>query len=223
MIVAFLPGFCQPVAQLAFWKDILQADVRLFDLPNHYTGPPLGAPSLADMADHYMSRISPDTIVVGESLGGLIALKMAASGYRAVAIDPPLSTAKLWVLHEVLAQLLVRQAAIPWMAPFVDAYFGVRVGHPPQTRNYWPLLDEATSPVHIIAATEPLWPMRRINPTPSNTPSVLDEIDAYHLARHPNARFRSVQGPHTLLTEAVDAVKPALIEALAELDGRARV
>jgi pimeloyl-ACP methyl ester carboxylesterase len=218
MIVAILPGFCRSSPQLAFWKDILHADVRLFDLPHHNGAPALDAPTLADLADHYMSRISPDTIVVGESLGGLIALQMAASGYRAVAIDPPLSTAKLWVLHGVLTHVLARNLSVPWMAPFVDTYFGVKIGRPPETRTYWPLLDAATSPVQIIAATEPLWPIRPINPTPANTPSVLDEIDAYHLARHPNVRFRSVEGPHTLLTEAVDAVKPALIEALAELD-----
>jgi pimeloyl-ACP methyl ester carboxylesterase len=217
MIIAFLPGLSRSAAQLANWKDLLDADVRIFELPGHEREPPIDDPSLARMAERYMSRLPPDALIVGESLGGLIALKMAASGYRAIAVDPPLSTAKLWTLHAALAEVARRNTGVPWVAPFIDACFGVAVDRPPQVRNYWPLLDEAAAPVQIIAASEPLWPMRQIHLVAANTPSVLDEIDAYHLARHPNVRFRTVQGPHNLLSEATEAMRPILIAAIAEL------
>jgi pimeloyl-ACP methyl ester carboxylesterase len=218
MIVAFLPGFSRSAAMLAPWKTLLDADVRIFDLPGHAGEPAIDDPSLAGLAAHYTARLPPEAMIVGESLGGLIALKMAASGYRAVAIDPPLSAAKLWMLHPMLEGIVRQNPGAAWMAPFVDACFGVAVGRAPQMRNYWPLLDDLAAPVQIIAASEPLWPMRG-DLTAQTLPSVLDEVDAYQLARHPKVKFRIVQGPHTLLTDAAVAIRPVLIEAIGELRG----
>jgi len=217
MIVAVLPGFSRSAAQLSHWKDLLPAEVRLFDLPGHGGASPMASPTLARLADHFSEQIPRDALIVGESLGGLVALKMAATGYRVVAIEPPLSTAKLWVLRYVLQQALEQDPKTSWMGPFVESLFGVAAGKAPQSLNYWPLLDEATAPVDIIAATEPLWPMRSIHLTPATTPSVLDEVDAYHLRRHANVRFRTLDGPHTLLTESPDACRQALLEIIAEL------
>jgi pimeloyl-ACP methyl ester carboxylesterase len=215
MLVAFLPGFSRSAAQLAHWKDLLPAEVRLFDLPGHGKAPPIETPTLANIAERFIEQIPRDALIVGESLGGLVALKMAASGYRVVALEPPLSTAKLWVLRQVLLQVVEREVAIPWMAPFLEGLFGVSPGKAPRALNYWPLLDEAVGPVDVVAATEPLWPIRPIDLTVANTPSVLDEVDAYHLRRHPNVRFRTLQGPHTLLTESVEASRQTLLELIA--------
>lgn len=220
MIVAFLPGFSRSAAQLDHWKDLLpEADVRLFDLPGHAGAPPIESPTLEAIAARFMEQIPRDALVVGESLGGLVALKMAASGYRIVAFEPPLSTAKLWVLRHVLLQVVARDANISWVAPFVENLFGVAPGKEPRALNYWPLLDEAVAPVAVVAATEPLWPTRRIDLTPANTPSVLDEVDTYHLRRRPDVRFRQLEGPHTLLTERVEASRQTLLELMAELSG----
>ena len=217
MIVAFLAGFSRSAAQLVHWKDLLpEADVRLFDLPGHAREPPIESPTLEAMAARYMERIPRDALVVGESLGGLVALKMAASGYRVVAFEPPLSTAKLWVLRHVLLQVVAREANIPWMAPFVENLFGVAADKEPRALNYWSLLDEAVAPVGIVAATEPLWPIRPIDLTPANTPSVLDDVDVYHLQRRPDVRFRQLEGPHTLLTERVDTARQTLLDFMAE-------
>jgi pimeloyl-ACP methyl ester carboxylesterase len=219
MMIVFIPGFARSAGLLAPWKTLLpDADVHFVDLPGQGRELKLDTPSLEGIAERYMSLIPRDAVLIGESLGGLVALKMAAHGYRAIAVDPPLSTAKLWVLHAVLPNIVARNAEIaPWQADMVDVFFGIRQDEPVRSLNYWPLLDDAASPAYVVAASEPLWPQRTLALAPGNTPSMLDEVDAYNLARHPNVRFRQIPGPHTLLTDAVEAARPALLEILAEI------
>lgn len=219
MMIVFIPGFSRTAGLLSAWKTLLpDADVRFVDIPGQGREPRLETPSLEAIAERYMALIPREAVLVGESLGGLVALKMAAHGYRAIAVDPPLWTAKLWVLHALLPNVVARNAeTAPWFADMADVFFGVRQGEPVRSVNYWPLLDAAASPVYVIAASEPLWPQRQITLVPANTPSVLDEVDAHNLARHPNVRFRQLPGPHTLLTDAIEAAHPALLEILAEI------
>jgi pimeloyl-ACP methyl ester carboxylesterase len=219
--VALLPGFGRPAAQLRPWRDLLPDEVLVFDLPGYNGAPPLEEPTLEALAARYAAQIPRDAVVVGESLGGIVALKMAADGYRAVAVDPPLSTAKLWTLHFALGVLLKRNTRRLWMAPFVEAFFGYRVDGALEERNYWPLLDELVQPVHVIAAGVPLWPTRPMELIAATMPSVLDEADGYHLSRHPMVRYRQIEGPHTLLTERTEDMRPVLLEILAETPGQA--
>jgi pimeloyl-ACP methyl ester carboxylesterase len=220
MIVAILPGFARLAPQYAHWTGLLPAEVRVLDLPGHGpTAPPLGEPSLPRLAAYYAEAIPPGAVVVGESLGGLIALELAATGHPAIAVEPPLSMAKQWIMHRLLPGVVADHAVdAPWMADFVLRLFGVAAGEPPRSLNYWPLLDRAKAPVHVIAAVGiPLWPMRRMDLTVENTPSVLDEVDAYLLERRPDIGFHRIAGPHTLLTERVEACRALLTRLLGEL------
>lgn len=219
MIVAMLPGFARTAALLERWTELLAGEVRIFDLPGHGREPVLAQPSLARAADLYCERIPKDALVIGESLGGLIALEMAARGWRAVAIDPPLAPQKLWVLQGVVPQILARNPDQPWLAEFVRVFFGIGADGSAEARNYWPLLDAVAQPVDIVAASEPLWPVRPIAIAPETTPSVLDEVDAWRLARHPKVRFRQAQGPHALLTDAEASIGPILSRIVAEAGG----
>jgi pimeloyl-ACP methyl ester carboxylesterase len=91
MMIVFIPGFSRTAGLLATWKTLLpDADVRFVDLPGQGKEPKLETPSLEAIAERYMALIPRDAVLVGESLGGLVALKMAAHGYRAIAVDPPL-------------------------------------------------------------------------------------------------------------------------------------
>ena len=219
MIIAMLPGFARPAAMLERWAAILPGEVRIFDLPGHGAEPAIPGITLAKAADAYCERIPPDALVIGESLGGLIALEMATRGYRAAVVDPPLAPQKLWILQGVVPQILQRNAGVAWLPEFVAAFFGIRPDGAVEPRNYWPLLDALPRPVDVIAATLPLWPVRQISLAPDTTPSVLDETDAWHLARHPNVRFQQVEGPHTLLTDAEAAMWPVLAKIVAEAGG----
>jgi pimeloyl-ACP methyl ester carboxylesterase len=214
MIVALLPGFARDSALLAPWCERLPGQVRLFDLPGHNGEPPLGLPSLEALAEQFARRIPPGSWVIGESLGGLAALKLAAQGYRAIAIDPPLSVAKVWTLQRALPAIITQNPSAAWMPDFVDAIFGVRIGRASQDRNYWPLLDDLTHPVDIVGASLDLWPVHNGPLQLENLPSVLDAVDAYQLSQRPNVRFQRVAGPHTLLTNGADALQPVLLEIL---------
>jgi pimeloyl-ACP methyl ester carboxylesterase len=202
MIVAFLPGFARSAQMLEHWTKLLPADVRVFDLPGHAEEPAARVLTLEGLADQYMDRIPQGALIVGESLGGLISLAMAPRGYHAVAFDPPLSTAKQWVIHQNVPPLVTRNPSAKWLPGFAAAFLGVMPNGEVEERNYWPVLDALTSP--------PLWPRR----STETAPSVIDDIDAYNLERHPQVRFRRIAGQHTLLSDSVDEVRAVLLEIL---------
>jgi pimeloyl-ACP methyl ester carboxylesterase len=79
-----------------------------------------GRYGLAELAGLYEPRLAPDTVVVGESLGGLIALELAARGHAVAVIEPPLSTAKLWPLHFSLRQMIDRRSHLS-LHPLIEA------------------------------------------------------------------------------------------------------
>jgi pimeloyl-ACP methyl ester carboxylesterase len=215
-IVVFIPGFSRGSDSFGHWRSLLPADVRLLDLPGHLKAPAIEGATLDTITEALSPSIPRDALVVGESIGGLVALKLATRGYRAVAVDPPLSTAKLWTLKVVAPAVARGNPQVTWLPAFVENLFGIQMDGTVEERNYWPLLDEATKPVHVIAGSLPLWPVRPVALEPETTPSVLDEIDAFHLRRHPNVRYQQVEGPHTLLTERVDSLREALLTILAE-------
>jgi pimeloyl-ACP methyl ester carboxylesterase len=213
MNVALLPGFGQYAKAYAAWRDLLPFPVSIFDLPGYGSEPLGGRYGLAELADLYEHRLAPDTVVVGESLGGLIALELATRGRSVVVVEPPLSTAKLWPLHFSFRQMIDRRSHIP-LHPLIEAVFGVVESGGTLERNYWPVLDRLPAPVEIVAADLPLWPIRQSE----EVPSVLDEVDADRLARHPQVMFRRIAGEHSLMTRNVEAVRPVLVQAIAEAD-----
>jgi hypothetical protein len=223
MIVAFLPGFSRSSAVHLPWKALLEpADVRFFDLPGHASEPQLPEATLEKLADHFAARIPPGSLIIGESLGGLIGLAMEPRGYHVAAFDPLFSTAKQWLLHREIRGMVARNPQAAWLPGFAASLFGIMPDGRNEERNYWPLLEGLTSPVHIVAASDPLWPIR-----PLTAPAgVLDEIDGYHLSRHPMVKFQVIEGPHTLLSESIEPAKAILAAVLDELTaidpGRAR-
>jgi pimeloyl-ACP methyl ester carboxylesterase len=215
--VVFIPGFNRIAPLFEHWRGLLPGDVRILDLPGHGRTPPVETATVEAISAALSSSIPRDALVVGESIGGLVALRLAAEGYRAVAVDPPLSTAKLWTLRTVISEVVRLHPQAPWLAPFVENLFGILQDGTVEDRNYWPLLDEVLRPVHVIAASVPLWPVRPIVLDPETVPSLLDEIDAFHLRRHPNVRYQQLEGPHTLLTERIESCREALLAILSEV------
>lgn len=218
MIVAFLPGFTRSAADHAHWPDLLPGhDVRLCELPGHGPKPGIANSTISRLADHFAAEIPPGALIVGESLGGLIGLAMAPRGYHLAAFDPPLSTAKLWMMRVSVPPVVARYPEMKWLPSFVDNLLGVTADGMLEERNSWPLLDALTGPVDIIGGTEPLWPVRAV----AGTPSVIDDIDEFHLKRHPKVRFRRVEGTHLMLSENPQGCQAALLEILAKLERRA--
>lgn len=173
MIVIFLPGFLCLASDLNLWRDLLPAEVRTMDLPGQAGTAPIADQTVAGLVDHFAAIIPREAFVVGESLGGLIALGLAGRGHRAAAFDPPLATAKSWQLHRGIPSSVAARPYRPWLPDFVANIFGAMPDGSIEERNYWPLLDALDAPAHIFAASEPLWPIRESD----TVHSVLDEVD----------------------------------------------
>lgn len=145
-------------------------------LPGNHS-PRLSETSISAYArafDEVIDQIGP-TLVLGESVGGLVGLAMRSPNLkRVVAIDPPLATAKLW-------QLIPRfRAALPAHRWFIEPIFGVyddRV----EERGYAALLDGLTVPVDAVVGEDPLFPERTVD----RTPSLVDAPERARLAAHP--------------------------------------
>jgi surfactin synthase thioesterase subunit len=216
MIVALIPGFSRMAAELAHWSDLLPAEVRYFDLPGHQQEPAMANPTLSSIAERYMARLPADALVVGESLGGLIALEMAAHGYRAVAFDPPLRPSDLWTLRLVLPHIMQRHASISWMPGFVESLLGIKTTGEAVERDYWSMIDAVSRPVDIIASSFSPDAFKSPALTIENTPSALTSEDIERLRQHPNVTLRVIDGPHTLLSQNVEACREALLEIIAQ-------
>lgn len=211
-MIVMLHGFGRPSHLLAHWKALLPGPVEILDLPCHGGAPPIPDPTIANLVEHVAARIPAGALVIGESLGGVIALGLAARGWPAMAFDPVMSTAKLWPLQLFFKQARERGEDFSAYQPMLSAVFGIAADGALEERNYWPLLDQIEGPVDIVAGSVPLWnegvPL-------AQSRCVLDEIDVYHLGRRPNVRLHRIEGPHTLLTDSVEACRELILERLA--------
>lgn len=211
-MIVMLHGFGREGRLLEQWRDLLPVPVGILNLPCHGGEPQIPDPTLPNLVDHVAARIPEGALVIGESLGGVIALGLAARGWPAMAFDPVLSTAKLWPLQLFFKQKRARGEDFSAFQPMLSAVFGIAADGALEERNYWPLLDEIEGAVDIVAGTVPLWN----EGTPlALSRCVLDEIDIYHLSRRTNVRLHRVEGPHTMLTESVEACRRLILERLA--------
>ena len=193
-------------------------DVHFRHLPGHADMPlidPLTMDAISEQFTRWLdqSESNDRTIIVGESLAGLAALRVAADppkGLKAVfAIDPPFTMARQWALHRLYEG--------PWdsLHPLIRAYwdiFGARRHGNGQVhfeeRDYRPFLSNLKLPVHILIGGR-----RGEGPSPR---SVVDEEDREVLSRLDGVTLH-VMGPevgHLVLDEDQTAAAD-LITALA--------
>jgi pimeloyl-ACP methyl ester carboxylesterase len=141
-VIVIIHGAGRRAFQLRSW---LAHDVVLAELPGHDRAPMMEG-DLSTYAAAYQAAIAhvwpglPLTIV-GESLGGLVALQMSG---RIIAVDPPLEPTP-----EVETELRVGFVA-EWLKP------PLRVEH-------WDLLDRLERPVEVICPTRSILPPTAIH------------------------------------------------------------
>ena len=171
-------------------------DVRLVDLPGHGRSE---APSSATfeafvaeigdlVARHLSSR---QVIVIGESLGGLIAL---ALGNRpsfnltaVVALDPPFATAALWPVIDHLRLELNLQPRNTFLHDFALRIFGVSPhSDEAHDRLYYDVLKKLAVPTLVLAGDQPLGRRRRL----AAVPSLITEVDRAVLHTLKSAQFK---------------------------------
>ena len=196
-IAVMFHGFLRSADDLAAWSERLPDHNLLFAVLPWHNAPDVegGLPGYVDaFAEAFRGFPSAADLVVGESLGALIAL--GTPGRRVVAVDPFLTTAKLWPVHVMVRD---RRKANPQAARSYEAIF--------DRKDHRFILDRIRSPTLVIGGDEPLMPPRFM-PAP---PSLLDEEDFAAFAAHPLVTALRISGGHALLHQAPDLCREMIL------------
>lgn len=199
MLVVFLPGFLRLASLFAPWNSRLPADVWALNLPGQAGTRPLADQTISGLVEHFVPLIPTEALVVGESLGGLIALGLAAHGYRVAAFDPPLFPARCEALQASIRHDVAQRPERTWLPEFVANIFGAMPDGAIEARSYWSLLDASAGPYPIFGASNG---------------SVLHTEDEERLHAHPSVRFKRLAGPHSLLTSCIEDCRVELLKLL---------
>lgn len=202
--VVIIPGLARLPSELSAYADL----GRIIPLPGQ-GAPVLPEMTFAGIVSSLRLQIPAGAFVVGESLGGLIALGLPNP---VLAIDPPLTTSKQWAL-QIAARDMARRIA---KRPFDDLLANV-FGYMPdgglEERIYYGLL-ERRQPTHILTGDLPLFPGH----LPVPQPCMLDDVDRYMLQRA-GVPVHQISGPHALMDANPAAVRQVILEVREALQG----
>jgi len=197
-------------------------DCHLMHLPGNH------APPIRDMTVDGIARALREVIdtafagrlviLHGLSVGALVALAVRSAAVRkVVAVEPPLSTAKLWPLIPRLQAQLDAAPADEGLARFLDGVFGLTAGGVRDVR-YHRLFDGERPPAEVLVGDAPLLPPRDLD----RAPSFLDEADRAFLRRQPGVALQVAPGAgHNVATQAPLVLKDLLLKACREAAGLA--
>lgn len=208
--------FASPGA-LASWYARLEpeAEVVLAALPGHGVAPKFTEGGWDNLVAAYAQSLSVmlpgrRVLVVGLGLGGALALALNAYGYASIAVDPILSTAKLWPIEAAIRQAIASGQDLD--PAFLFDLVGWRDDAIVEDRSYGDLLDRLKAPVLVLTGDQALGEAR---PLPS-APALLTEADFDLLAGYPDVRVRMVQDcGHDVLGQAAGLCREIILDELA--------
>jgi hypothetical protein len=180
--------------------------VALAELPGHVKAPADGDLSLAGLANRFAAALpslcgNRPFVLVGESVGALVALGAFELASAVVAIEPPLRTGSIWPVHRLVEQGHMHR--IP------AGLLNELIGSEPTGRDHTDLLAKLKRLTEVVIASEPLMPPR---PTVFS-PSLVDEPERALLRDHPLVSLRVVEGGHDLVKQAPDECLAAIQRA----------
>ena len=123
--------------------------------------------------DEVVTRLNRPVVVIGVSVGGLVALAMRRPKAMLV-IDPPMATGKLWPM---VPALKLAEEPDRVFIENVLGYYPDRI----EDRRYLHLLHGLAAPVTAIFGEEPLMPRRPVQ----RYPSLVDVPERAAMAAHP--------------------------------------
>lgn len=210
MDVLLIPGALRSATNLADWVERIPG-LRLQNLPAH-GGEPAIEWSLDAWIRHFQKSVGPETVVIGESLGGLVALGLGSTGVRAtIAIDPPLTTAKAWPVRLSLIDYARNNPGAG--ADGLLSLFGYRQDGFVEDKIFYDYLRASIVPTFIITGNIPLHPQRS-SPVP---PCLIDQVDRYFAHNFTSAKVYETSGSHILLDEnpeGCEAILKNILEGL---------
>jgi pimeloyl-ACP methyl ester carboxylesterase len=169
--------------------------------------PPLAETSVSAFAwafDEVVDQLGP-TVVMGLSIGGLVALAMRSPNIRRViAVEPPLVTGKLWPMATMLGG-----AWTSHHRNLVENVFGLSPDGFPG-RDYSGLLEGLHRPTDVVLGDEPLFPVRTLE----RWPSFVDEPERALLRAHPLVKVHLAPAGHNVPFHAPQVLLPILLAAM---------
>jgi len=211
-VLVMIHGALRNSSVLFGWIDLCapDLDVAFVDLPGHghsQAGGPVTVEALAANVADAISGVLGDrtVVVVGESLGGLVALAMAGSKegpvQAVIAADPPLSTAKLWHIRTALIDAMQKDAENQFLRSLALNIFGFGADGSVHERLYYNFIEQAQLPMLILTGDVPLFPMRNVNAVPC----LVDAVDRYVIGQASKGKARVelvADCGHVLLVDA---------------------
>lgn len=210
--IVFIHGLARSVSDVAFGFDLAEqyGDVVLMSLPGFSSAEMIKDPTVTNIGDMYLEALSlicdtSNSILVGESLGGLIALSMSNRFDRAIVIEPPISMENQWPIREMANKYGIGGNLFP--SPLYERCMGsdsdeVQV-------SYMNLIHNCKNNVCFIVGDVPLMPPRKIASAPSLVKP--DEVD---LLRSQGRCVEVVPGGHDLIREAMNDVARILVREM---------
>lgn len=185
-------------------------DVVFVDLPGHGRSPAIANVTITSFAANVGEAATAalgnrDVLVVGESLGGLVALAMGGLHIESIqgiiAADPPMTMAKLWHVRNAMSSIVASDPANDFLRSLAANIFGVDSDGNARERIYYDVVEQTRVPVLILTGDVPLFPVRNANAVPC----VFDDVDRYVVRRLAGdvVQFQVVSDcGHALLVEA---------------------
>jgi pimeloyl-ACP methyl ester carboxylesterase len=217
-VILAIRGAFAPFDQLSWLgAQLPEAEVVVAHLPG-LIGPLPEAVSIQGFANAFRELIETiyagrQVVVVGASIGGLVALSLNSDRVKGVvAIDPPLSTAKLWPLRDWA------ETARPALSVAHQEWLWRILGYGPKVedRCYDSVIENLKRHAHVIVAGVALHPRRNL----ASMPGLLDAADIALLRSHPLLTVRVArEAGHDVATEHPSLLLNTIREALTPLQG----
>lgn len=215
LVLVILGAFNKEVRWPDYMAPELPAAATLVaQLPGNHCPQPLthSVGAYAAAFSQVLGALGRPAIVVGCSVGGLVAMAMRAPNLKGlVLLEPPLRTGKLWPLVDSFRERMARPGADRREAEFITNVFGISAtGH--QDRDYSALVERIAVPTIVMFAEDPLFPEREV----VRLPSLLDEPERDLFRRRPGVATALLMGVgHNLVNGNYDGVLTVVRRMLA--------
>lgn len=186
--VVMIPGLTRSSRNLLEWRDHLpEFAVSFAELPGHNGAPPLNKTDILQWTAAFNDALPyafprREIFIVGESLGGLLAMGLAAK--HIIAVDPFLDA----------PQFIQDRVRVPMIPPGLQ-----RITLQP----HHAVLDRIKSPTLVLGG-------KGETQDPDRMPSALTDQDFARFAEHPLVTCERVEGGHLLLTQSQEAMIPVI-------------
>jgi len=185
-------------------------DVVLMCLPGFAPGEMIADPTVQNIASMFLEALDmigglTNAIVVGESLGGLIAMRMSSHVSASIVIDPPLSMNDQWPVREMEWKHGVGGDMFP--SPLFELCMGRDDDRSPI--SYVDLIYRCSDNTCFICGSVPLMPPRPLMDAPS-----LVKPEELEIIRSRGLRLEIVEGGHDLFLKAAEAVDRIIVREI---------